>query len=940
MSGELDKRLQQLRLAYKSGLLDEDTYRAAIAGVEAAAGSGSAGDGDALVIDGERNIGGDVGGDVDMSDRHTEQRGKYNVKVDSAQGITIGDTYVGDPPQDKADKLSIYRQVYASACRNLPLRGVDVGESDPQRGGKRLALDQVYIDLNTVTQVGEKWMRSALGQGDGDLVKFTRKRQHIIDRIEVGLQGEREEDFTPLPALSATQFCRHLVLLGDPGSGKSTFLNFLGFCLAMQGLHPQQEWMNKLPGWADAEAELLPISVTLRDYAKSIGANDKATPHHVWRFIERQLGAQNLEFMAKLLKDALDQGQAIVLFDGLDEIPTREQRTFVRDAVAAFTVRYTKCRMVVTCRTLSYQDRDWQLQGLPAFELAEFDDSKINNFIAAWYTELHRIGVVSAEQRLTLTEHLKAAIQRKDLRRLAGNPLLLTVMALVHTHKGRLPDARAMLYEDTVEILLWRWDQIRFAGDEESPRIRQLLLDAGRTKVDLKKVLWELAYEAHSSADSDDGEALADISEWQLQRALATLHPQESLVWAREIVEVVKLRAGLLLERAPAVYTFPHRTFQEYLAGCYLSTQADFGRQATLLLKEGAFWREVILLAVGRLVAQGDTAKPLTLVGELCPRRLPQEELAWRKVWLAGEVLKEMGLNRVKDSELGQDLLQRVQQRLAKLLQAGALTAVERASAGDVLAHLGDPRFRTDAWYLPDECLLGFVEIPAGAFSMGSDTITDDERPQHQVDLPTFYIARYPVTVAQYQAFVDATGFEPGDGDALRDAASRPVRDVNWYEALAYCDWLTDALTEWSQTPEPLARRLHKGWRFTLPSEAQWEKAARGGDGRTYPWGEDRDPDKANYHATAIGTTSAVGCFPTGMSPYGVEDMSGNVWEWCLSKYKKYPYKNDKRNLIDKSKGRRVLRGGSFDDLDWFVRCAFRDLRRPHFRDLSVGFRV
>jgi len=929
VSAEQDKRLEQLQLAYESGLLDEDTYRTAVAGVEAAAEHSS------------------VGGDVDVSDRRVEQKGKYNIKIDEAEGTRIGDTYYGEPPRDRAEMLSIYRSVFASACRNLPLRGVDVGESDPMRGGKRLALDQVYVDLDTQTQVGEKQLAAALEQEGGARLKFSKRRQHIIDRLD--MPGEREDNAVPLPALAATQLSRRLVLLGDPGSGKSTLLNFLGFCLARQGLEPAQGWLDKLPGWPEAEADLLPISVTLRDYAKAISPKDKPTPHHIWHFIEIRLRAQNLEFTADLLEEALEQGRAIVLLDGLDEVPTREQRTFVRDAVAAFADRYKKCRMVVTCRTLSYQDPAWQMEGLPAFELAEFDDDKINHFIEAWYAELHRLGVVRGDQQAPLTKRLQDAVQRKDLRRLAGNPLLLTVMALVHTHKGRLPDARSMLYEDTVEILLWRWDQIRFAGDEESPRIRQLLLDAGRTEVDLKKVLWKLAYDAHGDSDSDDGEALADISEWQLQKALATLHPDGSLDWAQAIVETMKLRAGLLLERAPGVYTFPHRTFQEYLAGCYLATQGDFSKQATQLVAEGAFWREVILLAVGRLVAQGDTAKPLALVGELCPRRQAQSEIAWRKVWLAGEVLAEMGLNRVQDSEMGKDLLERVQQRLVKLLQAGALTAVERVAAGDVLAHLGDPRFRADACFLPDETLLGFVEIPSGLFQMGGDEY-GDERPIHSADLSSFYIARYPVTVAQFQAFADTADFEPGNDNALQDPASRPVRYVNWYEALAYCDWLTETLKVWEQTPKALAERLARGWRFTLSTEAQWEKAARGKDGRTYPWGEGVDPGKANYRDTGMGDTSVVGCFPGGKSPFGVEDMSGNIWEWTRSLWGKnafepefkYPYNpiDGRENLEASDDYRRVVRGGAFLNDDGGVRCAYRGSGGPHDRDNYSGFRV
>ncbi len=126
---------------------------------------------------------------------------------------------------------------------------------------------------------------------------------------------------------------------------------------------------------------------------------------------------------------------------------------------------------------------------------------------------------------------------------------------------------------------------------------------------------------------------------------------------------------------------------------------------------------------------------------------------------------------------------------------------------------------------------------------------------------------------------------------------------------------------------------------ITLPSEAQWEKAARGTDGRIYPWGNEADPNRANYEETGIGTTSTVGCFPNGASPYGCLDMSGNVWEWCRTKwqdsYKKY---KDDNNLAGGLQ--RVVRGGSFFGIFRFVRCAYRFHFDPADRNYGRGFRV
>jgi formylglycine-generating enzyme required for sulfatase activity len=884
----------------------------------------------------------------------------------AVRGDVHGNVYVGPPPQDSSEALRIYRRVLAQSSGHLPLRGVDLGASDPASGRHRLGLAQVYVNLDTKTQV-----------------PLTEKEKG--ERKGRALPEDRET--RPLGALEAAINNHRLVLLGDPGSGKSTFVNHVTLCLAVHNLEPEAGWLDRLPGWPTQEDAVIPIVVILRDFARWLPERvTHAEPRHLWDFILSRLEAQNLAFAVKPLCQSLEAGQAVLLLDGLDEIPTQARRSFVRDAVMAFAGRYPHIRLVITCRTLSYQDPAWQFAGVSAFELAPFDEKKIDHFIGAWHDELARLGVMTTEEARGLAGQLRQAVRRPDLWRLAPNPLLLTVMALVHTHKGRLPDARALLYEDTVDILLWRWEEIKAGSGTTVPHLRRLLLEAGRTDVDLKRVLWELAFQAHRQAESQ--EALADIGELRLQKALAELHPQGSLDWAHQVIQAMKLRAGLLLERAPEVFAFPHRTFQEYLAGAHLSAQADFARQSARLVAEGAFWREVVLLAVGRLVyLSGDTDKPLALVGELCPHRAGEDEIAWRQAWLAGEALVEMGLNRVRDSALGRDQAERVRHRLVDLIQQGRLSSGERAAAGRTLARLDDPRFRASAWHLPDEPLLGFVKIPAGSFSMGTGeeeipALTEQfgesewykyevEAPRHEIELGTYYLARYPVTVAQFGVFVEAGGYqspcywrEAQAADVWRDGRvkgfsdnvprdrpydfgepfnlpNHPVGGVTWYEALAYCRWLTERLRGWEDMPEPLARLLREeGWQVRLPTEAEWEKAARGSDGRTFPWGDEADPDRANYGDTGIGSPSAMGCFPGGGSPYGVLDMAGNVWEWCHSLYEPYPYDPQDGREDLKAEGMRVLRGGSFHYDQWFVRCASRDWLNPNFGDGLRGFRI
>ncbi|MBL9048326.1 MAG: SUMF1/EgtB/PvdO family nonheme iron enzyme, partial [Tabrizicola sp.] len=216
---------------------------------------------------------------------------------------------------------------------------------------------------------------------------------------------------------------------------------------------------------------------------------------------------------------------------------------------------------------------------------------------------------------------------------------------------------------------------------------------------------------------------------------------------------------------------------------------------------------------------------------------------------------------------------------------------------------------------------------------------------------PEFHIARYPVTVAQFRAFVQATQFKLGDNDALADPDNRPVRWVSWHEAIAYCEWLGEQLkTAKVFDGTGLADRVRSGgWRVSLPSELEWEKAARASrPDAVFSWGDDPDEDQANYEGT-VGDTSTVGCYPP--NGYGLSDMIGNVWEWTRSLWGQdwerpdfhYPYDvNDARRENPEAGDDvyRVLRGGSWFVLRPLARCAFRYGLRPLIRNLNVGFRV
>jgi formylglycine-generating enzyme required for sulfatase activity len=249
-------------------------------------------------------------------------------------------------------------------------------------------------------------------------------------------------------------------------------------------------------------------------------------------------------------------------------------------------------------------------------------------------------------------------------------------------------------------------------------------------------------------------------------------------------------------------------------------------------------------------------------------------------------------------------------------------------------------------WMLPSGDL-GFVEIPTGPFLMGSTRSRDknalaDEMDQHQVDVPAFFIGRYEVTVDQYRECVRDQGCVAGNPSVLQGPGFLPVRYVSWNDAMRYADWLDARLRSSTSTPAAVAsalngRRDGRQWKVRLPTEAEWEKAARGTDGRIYPWGDDVDASKANYGAGKEPTI--VGKYRNGASYYRLFDMSGNVWEWTLSRRRSYPYRaNDGREDTRRGNNDRVMRGGSFQTAD--VRAARRNWGREDERTDFTGFRL
>jgi formylglycine-generating enzyme required for sulfatase activity/energy-coupling factor transporter ATP-binding protein EcfA2 len=917
-------------------------------------GTGAIAQGNGAMAAGERGVvAGDAKGAMIVTgEGNTFAKNIYN-------NVIRSDTTPKSEEQKRALEANYLRWVQIVANK-LPLSAIDPRAMERiQR--RSMDLLPLYILLDTTT-------------------RKTKEGMAPLKSIRIDRGPEDEHEGKMLSALEAIAQERTMVLLGDPGSGKSTFVNYIALCLSgtlLDQLNEESAVDGKPavsllePAWT--HGALLPLIITLRQFAQSALCNGTAAG--LWSFVQDMLAEHEMALYGPLLRGRLEQGGVYVLFDGLDEVGEPTKRKAVHAAVKEFVTAFNskRNRFLVTCRGYAYRDVACKLENFIEHTLAPLNAGQITAFIDGWYKEACRLEWKSKCEAEELKKRLSDACTRIDLAPLAANPLQLAMMASLQFSWGRLPDDRVELYQEMVRLLLVRWQEARL-GVETG-------ITLSVKESDLESALEKVAFIVHSSQESQA--AVADISHATLLSVFKELY--DNYDKADLLVKYIQDRAGLLIDKGNQTYNFPHRSYQEYLAGCYLARQPDFPTQMSDLCRQNyGQWREVALWAAG--VAARISKMPyvaVNLAAELCPSNNianPTSEIEWRTATLAGEVLLEAGRKEVEARLAQLQVMERVRQWLVTGLERSTQSAPDRAASGRILAKLGDPREA-----VMDVDKIEFCLVPAGPFWMG------DDKEQHFNECLTrnYWISRNLVTNVHYDAFVKDGGYSrekywkealaqgiwnngkvkgryedmeriaPLDYGDPFNLPNHPVVGVSWYESLAFARWLTE---RWQAS-----KLLEKKWEIRLPSEAEWEKAARGGvkipEGasmtnearfsdvysklvdnplpkRSYPWGDDVDPNKANYDDSKIDATSAIVCFPGGASPYGVLDLSGNVWEWTRSIYKDYPYQpDDGREELDKG-DHRVIRGGAFFNYRRYARCACRDMINPDGRGGDVGFRV
>jgi len=827
--------------------------------------------------------------------------------------------------------------------RYLDFKGMGVSDRLPLR----LPLVEMYVPLKARIELPEEetWARQ---------LRLAGRR---VRTGEAEAMGRRLSEPTPVLDL----FHQHdgLIILGDPGAGKTTFLKYLALCLA------------RGEGESLGLGTRLPVLLPLSAYANALAARDVPLD----RFIARYYHDRGVDLpLGPMLDEALAEGGALLLLDGLDEVKALAQRHLVVRRVVEFITfhRPKGNKFILTSRVVGYREVRPAAEGLAECTLVDFEDEDIARFVEQWSGALERAArddtpVASWEAERERRELLEAVHRNPGVRRLAANPLLLTILALMKRQGVALPERRVELYQKYVETLLKHWN---LARGLDRPPSRDLDV------VETVRVLAPLALWMH---ETSPGVGL--VKREDVRRKLEEIYTGREIPGperaAQQLLADVRQHAGLLLERGPGEYGFIHLTFQEYLAAAAIALrgQREVGPVVRALAAHVGDdnWREVTLLTVGYLgiVQQRDEAAGVVL-RELI-HAAPGE--AGQAAVLVGQAVIDAWPGGVTPACKAAVVLS-----LRETLTDDARVKPPlRAAAGDALARLGDPR--PEATTLEG---MQFCYVPSAPFWMGEGK---NEHLNECLDYD-YWVGRYPVTVAQFRAFVEAGGYQKPrywpeaeaagvwqagavkgflDGEPRHrsfdygepfNLPNHPAVGVTWYEALAFCRWLTEA---W-----PAAERIDAALVARLPSEVEWEKAARGGvkipaspvvaragavpapylkanphPRRHYPWGDEADPKRANYDDTGIETTSAVGCFPGGASLYGVEDLSGNVWEWMRSLSRDYPYDPEDGREKPGGEGARVLRGGAFyNSGDRHSRCAFRDGHDPDYWYWFSGFRV
>jgi formylglycine-generating enzyme required for sulfatase activity len=760
---------------------------------------------------------------------------------------------------------------------------------------------------------------------------------------------------------------RRVALIGEPGCGKSTLLQYAANRLANALRNDAIEIAEPIVGPVGAIP--LPIIVPLGLYAEHrlrFAASPDARQRQLATFVssyllERQAGLHLPDdFFSALLRSS---HPTALFLDGLDEVRTPAERAVVAQSIRDLVAMQPNVWCVLTSRPHSYESEapiGGDFRTVRILPLAEDQVTlmvdRMLNAVPAEAAEALDLQSAAARIRSDVTL-MRVESSRTSRPPTLSTPLMVRLAFIVRCAGLPIPVNRVRLYDSAIEALL----RGTYNPDElVTAYLAQQAIDWRRHREFLQYVAFMIHLQFPNASQRFSEDDLKNVLRPHIVTRLR-VSKTETDALLENFAQASRER-GSILDVRNELFGFREHGLQEFLAARHLASRDEKMGGPGQFMEDtqralSGWWREPFLLAIGYLgVAAPDNGLGLLmhLTGlaedperrELSPRALATTELA-------AAAIIEFGI-------ADRDLLRFTGERLADLLTSpqtildGPAGWRLRVAAGDTLGYIGDPRPGVGGVPMEDGHAAGlFCEIPAGKFTMGSDGERDllafaHECPSRSEAISTKYlIARYPTTNAQFANFVSAVDGYSDDGnwsvegliwrqsaDGSRHVSSPPNHprvNVSWYEAEAYCAWLERLLKHdkvvqiWKR--DHVERVVVDRVIARLPTEREWEKAARGHDGRRYSWGASIRDDVGVERRVSLARTTAVGLFADEDSPYGAMDMCGNVWEWCIDTWS---------SDVD---GRRVVRGGGFGPNRRVIRAACRFGNSPAARHDDLGFR-
>ena len=700
-------------------------------------------------------------------------------------------------------------------------------------------------------------------------------------------EGERSERTTLTEALRS---CRRLLIVGEPGGGKTTFLRFIACVLAKDAMGRVEPRRKDLIGLDLDQSPPVPIymRITALSTAARSACSD-ACAGSGWRVLLQAMEAVYGLETGALLQGLLDAGECALLLDGLDEEPDPTLRTRIVSITQSVLAHWGDNLVVISSRPFGYQAVS-NIRNLDTVHIDKFNEPEIMAFLRRW---AHARFPDEQERRrnryLPILREEVLSVPR--IRRMATNPVMLTCLCVVHWNQRKLPEGKVDLL---MAVLRWMIE-----AKEEKRRARGF---NGTFAGECLKAL-ALAMTEHAEGK----QVQADIA-WAAEQLEVPFRDElgiEGDAFRRrgmDFLEAEMIDSGIVEQTGRGQLRFWHFTFQEHYAGAALADKDDGdGVEGWWAHIAGHLddrqWDEVLDHFTGCLAKRG-RKRLHQLVERILKTSIDLPSLA-RAVGVLGRLLKILeAYDYQPPKSLGWASAR--QQVMAIFTEEGArvVDVNQRIDAAEALGRSGDPRLLPLA---PE-----MLPVP---------------------DLEGVLLGRYPVVVSQYSRFVEEGGYsdrqfwkddwqtrqkagwkEPKDWPEQIDHGNRPVTRVSWYEAMAYCRWLSKKT----------------GASYRLPTSEGWEKAAvhpRGGD---YPWGETEPSEEHLNFRRNVGRPTPVGVYPMGGAHGGHMDMAGNVWEWTSTKLG----------------AGRVIRGGSWFLPAEYCHSAFRGRLEPGSRDFGVGFRL